>query len=128
MTIQNASIAGICAGNDLDVNRTVPGIPATQTLAKAWLTFKTSVTDADAAALLQKVITPGAVVGQGQITDVGAGGTAQLLFQLADTETLALPVDTPTLYDIKVLTSAGKVYTTEKGLYLATSQVTKAIV
>jgi hypothetical protein len=127
MTAINTSITGFCAGNDLDVNRTVPGIPATQTLAKAWLTIKAKVSDADAAALLQKVILPGAVAGQGQITDVGAGGTAVLLFQLADTETLALPADTPLPYDIKVLTSAGKVYTTEKGMYLSTAQVTQAI-
>jgi hypothetical protein len=127
MTVLNASIAGIVAGNDLDVNRTVPGIPNGQTLTKAWLTLKADLSVADAQALLQKVILPGAVAGQGQITDVGAGGTGQLLFQLADTETLALPVDTPTPYDIKVLTSAGKVYTVEKGLYLATGQVTKSI-
>jgi hypothetical protein len=121
MTIQNASIAGICAGNDLDVNRTVPGIPATQTLTKAWLTFKTSVNDADPG-LLQKVITPSRRGRPRPDHRRRRGGTAQLLFQIADTETLALPVDTPTLYDIKVLTSAGKVYTTEKGLYLATSR------
>lgn len=127
MTAINSSITGFCAGNDVDVNRIVPSVPATQTIAKAWLTIKAKVSDADAAALLQKVILPGAVVGQGQITDVGASGTAVLFFQLQDTETLALPADTPVPYDIKVLTSAGKLYTTEKGLYLSTAQVTQAI-
>lgn len=127
MTAINTAITGFCAGNDLDVNRTVPGVPATQTIIKAWLTLKTKLTDADSAALLQKVILPGAVAGQGQITDVGASGTAVLLFQLSDLETLALPADTPVQYDIKVETSAGKLYTTEKGMYLSTAQVTQAI-
>lgn len=125
MTVQNASIAGIVAGNDLDVNRTVPGIPNGQTLAKAWLTFKSNLAAGDPG-LLQKLILPGAVAGQGQITDVGGTGTAQLLFQLSKTDTAALPVDTPTPYDVTVLTSTGKVYTTEKGLYLATAGVTKS--
>jgi hypothetical protein len=94
MTVINAAITGFCAGNDLDVNRTVPGVPASQTIAKAWLTLKAKLTDADPG-LLQKAILQGAVAGQGQITDVGSAGTAQLLFQLSGTETLALPADTP---------------------------------
>ena len=125
MSIFNGSIVAVVAGDDLDVKRTVTAVPATQTLTKAWLTLKAKVTDADPG-LLQKTILPGAVAGQGQITDTGASGTGQLLFQLTIADTLALPVGVDTRYDIKVLTSAGKVYTVEQGIYLASARITVA--
>lgn len=118
-------ITGFAAGDDLDVTRTVPLVPATQTLTKAWLTLKTNVSDVDPG-LLQKVITSGAVAGTGQITDTGVSGTGALLFQLTGANTLALPVG-PIYYDIKVLTSASKVYTVEQGKYISTPRITTAI-
>ena len=66
MTVFNSSIAGVAAGDALDVKRTVTNIPATQTLTKAWLTLKVNRFDADAA-LLQKVITPASVAGVGSL-------------------------------------------------------------
>lgn len=117
-------ITGIAAGDDLDIVRSVPGVPATQTITKAWLTLKTSVTDADPG-LLQKAITSVASGGVGQITDTGAAGTGSLLFQLTGANTLALPFG-PVFYDIKVLTSAGKVYTVEQGKYISTPRITTA--
>lgn len=126
MSIFTGSIRAVVAGDDLDVTRTVLNVPATQTLTKAWLTFKTNVTDLDNVALLQKVITPSAVAGQGQITDTGASGTGTLLFQLSGANTLALPVSKNTPYDVKVLTSAGKIYTVEHGKYMAAPRITIA--
>ena len=120
-------ITGFAAGDDLDITRSVPGVPATQTLTKAWLTLKTNVADVDPG-LLQKAITSGAVGGVGQITDTGASGTGTVLFQLTGTNTLALPVGTKIYYDIKVLTSAAKIYTVEQGRYYATPRITTAIV
>ena len=125
MSIFIGSISAVVAGDDLDVIRTVTNVPATQTLTKAWLTLKTLLTDVDPG-LLQKVITSGAVAGQGQITDTGASGTGSLLFQLTGTNTLALPVGVDVKYDIKVLTSASKIYTVEQGIYLAARRVTIA--
>jgi hypothetical protein len=127
MSIFNGSITAQVAGDDLDVTRTVLNVPATQTLTKAWLTFKTKASDADPG-LLQKAITSSAVAGQGQILDTGASGTGQLLFQLSGADTLALPVGINTAYDVKVLTSAGKVYTVEQGKYISAPRITTAIV
>ena len=123
MSIFNASIAGIVAGDDLDIERTFTSVPAGQTLTKAWLTFKTAIVDADPG-LLQKAVTIAAVAGVGQITDSGASGTGTLLFQLTGADTLALPVLVDVRYDVKVLTSAGKIYTVEQGIYLAAPRVT----
>ena len=125
MSIFTGSISAVVAGDDLDVTRTVTAVPATQTFTKAWLTLKALITDADPG-LLQKVITSGAVAGQGQITDTGASGTGALLFQLTGANTLALPVGIDVKYDIKVLTSAGKICTVEQGLYLAAARITTA--
>src|SRR3954468_10819484 len=97
------------AGDDLDVRRSVTGVPSGQTLTKAWLTFKTNRFDTDGHALLQKIITSTPTT-SGQITDAGASGTGTIVFQLTNVETLALPIDIDTPYDIKVLTSANKVY------------------
>lgn len=125
MSILTGIITGIVAGDDLDVIRSVPGVPATQTLTKAWLTLKTNVGDADPG-LLQKAITSSLVSGVGQITDTGALGTGAILFQLTGANTLALPVGTNIYYDIKVLTSASKIYTVEQGKYYATPRITTA--
>lgn len=126
MSILNGIISGVIQGDDLDITRTVTAVPATQTLTKAWLTFKASISDADPG-LLQKAITSGAVAGTGQITDTGASGTGTLLFQLTGANTLALPLIVA-YYDVKVLTSAGKIYTVEQGRYRANVRVTTAIV
>jgi hypothetical protein len=125
MSILNGIISAVVAGDDLDITRTVTGVPATQTLSKAWLTFKSLISDADPG-LLQKVITSSLVVGQGQITDTGASGTGALLFQLSGANTLTLPIAVDTRYDIKVLTSAGKIYTVEQGLYTSAGRITVA--
>jgi hypothetical protein len=126
MSVLNGSIR-IVAGDDVDVRRTVTDIPAGQTLVKAWLTFKSSLSAGDAS-LLQKIILPGAVVGQGQITDTGADGTGEVLFQLSNADTLGLPIGNRLLYSIKVLTSANKIYTPEQGIYQSVPRVTQAIV
>jgi hypothetical protein len=126
MTSFNQSIAGVVAGDDIDVPCTIKGVPAGQTLVEAWLTLKAKVSDADPG-LLQKVITPVAVAGVGQITDTGASGTGLLFFQLTQSDTLSLPTATRVPYDIKVKTSAGKIYTAEQGEYLSTDRITDAI-
>jgi hypothetical protein len=125
MTAFSSSIE-VVAGDDLDVRRTVLNVPTGQTLTKAWLTFKTNRFNTDVNALLQKIITT-AATSSGQITDAGASGTGVILFQLTNVETLALPIDIDTPYDVKVLTSASKVYTAEQGLYRGIRRVTQAI-
>lgn len=123
MSNLTGTITGIAAGDDLDVTRTVTSVPATQTLTKAWLTIKTTITDADPG-LAQKAITTTSVPGTGQITDAGSSGTGSLLFQLTGTDTLAIPTSAWLYYDIKVKTSASKIYTVEQGRYYAVPRVT----
>jgi hypothetical protein len=118
-------ITGFATGDDVDITRTVTGVPATQTLTKAWLTLKANVADVDPG-LLQKAITSSPSAGVGQITDTGASGTGTVLFQLTGTNTLALPAGTKLYYDIKVLTSASKIYTVEQGVYVSTQRITVA--
>lgn len=126
MPIFNAVIGGKVAGDDLDVRRTVTGIPTAQTMTKAWLTLKRAVDDADPG-LLQKVITPAPVGGVGHIVDDGTGdGAGELLFQLTAANTLALPVNQYIAYDIKVLTSGNKIYTVEQGRYSSVPRLTQA--
>lgn len=125
MTDFNGSISDFVAGDDLDVTRTVTDVPSGQTLTKAWLTLKKNLGDDDPG-LLQKTILPGAVAGQGQITNTGASGTGAVLFQLSKAETAILPVGRKVAYDIQVLTSADKIYTAERGYYYATKGVTTA--
>lgn len=126
MSVLTASISGIVAGDDLDVQRTVTNIPSGQTLTKAWLTFQPVAGGADPGTL-QKAITPSAVAGVGQITDTGASGTGVLLFQLTGADTLVLPIGGAGIaYDIKVLTSANKIYTVEQGKYVSTRRITLA--
>ena len=126
MTQFSASISSIVAGDDLDVKRTVTGIPAGQTIAKTWLTFQPAPGGADPG-LLQKMITPNLVAGVGHITDDGNGdGIGELLFNLTAADTLALPVEISIPYDIKIRTSAGKIYTAEQGKYLSARRLTEA--
>lgn len=125
MATLNGIITGNVAGDDIDVTRSITGVPATQTLTLAWMTFKTNVGDADPG-LLQKAIAPGAVAGTGQITDTGASGTGAVLFQLTAANTLALPSGVNLHYDIKVKTSAGKIYTAEQGVFNTAPRITTA--
>jgi hypothetical protein len=118
-------ITGFVVFDDLDVKRTVGNIPPGQTVSEAWLTIKAVETALDNS-LIQKHITASLVAGQGQITDTGGSGTAQLLFQLTGTDTGALTPGVNYVYDVQVKTSAGKHYTPEKGTIQGVSQVTLA--
>lgn len=127
-----AQIAGFVLGNDLDVIRSIPNVPAGQTLTKAWLTVKAKETDADPG-LIQKAITAAAVPGVGQITNNGSGGTGSVTFQLTAVDTqpgtnpAGIVAGLPYFYDIKVQTSAGKLYTVETGTIAFTPAITTAI-
>lgn len=118
------------AGNDLDVGpKAVSGIDPMDPLVKAWLTIKNLLSDADPG-VLQKVITTTLVPGTGQITDDGAAahgnGTGQVLFQLTAADTTALGAIRRYVYDIKVKTAAGKLYTAVWGPFQLRPTVTTA--
>lgn len=104
------------AGNDLDIQRDVPGITVSDPLVLAWLTIKVRPTDTDVNAALQKSITTAQVVGVGQITQDGSesngNGTGSLYFQLTAADTTALGVLIRYYWDIQAKTASGKIFTT----------------
>lgn len=120
------TVVPVTQGDDLDLTRTIPGLPSGQSLTTAWLMVKTRASDADAAALISKTITTTNVAGVGQITDAGASGTAQLLFNLTAADTRALPPATPLALSVKVKLANGKEGTTELGTLTAAQAVVQA--
>ena len=109
-------LEGTPAGNDLDIQRDVPGISPTDPVVLAWLTIKERMSDTDLLAALQKQITTTLVGGVGHIAQDGGvssgNGTASLYFQLTKAQTTALGWSKRFYWDIKVLTGQGKEFTT----------------
>lgn len=113
----------IVAGDDIALTMTITSVPPGDTLAKAWMTVKAVPTDADPG-VFQKVILPGFVSGQGQITDTGASGTGIVRFDLTAANTLLLTPGVIFYYDVKMLTAGGKVGTPESGAIIAKQRIT----
>jgi len=122
-----ASITGFVREDDLDVIRTVNGIPSGQALTDAYMTVKAS----GGSTIFQKHITTAAVAGQGQITDDGSGdGIAGVRFELVGgpgQDTTQLTAGTAFNYDIQVNTGAGKRYTPETGTITTNEQYTVGV-
>lgn len=121
-----SSITGHSAGDDVDVSRTVTGVPDGVTIVKAWLMVKRSQADADAEAVISKTITAVAVDGTGQITDTGLDGTGALLFQFRSADTTLLTAGKTYRYGIKVLLSSGLKDTLETGTIVLEPQLITA--
>ena len=109
-------IEGFTAGDDLQIERDIPGVDPADPIVKAWLTIKAKLSDADPGAL-QKIITPAAVANVGQITLDGAesngDGTATCVFQLTGAQTAALGTAIRYYYDIQAKSNLGKIYTSQ---------------
>lgn len=107
------------AGDNLQVERDVTGVPTGDPLVKAWMTFKVDASVLDASATLQKIITVNAVQGTGQITQNGSelqgNGTATTIFQLTAADTALLGSERTYFWDIQAKTVAGDIYTPDKG-------------
>src|SRR5687768_768621 len=101
-------ITGFVAGTDLEIRRTIDGIPEGQTLTDAWLTIKLSLDDPDASAILSKHATLTDTPGTGHITDPGdgAGGDGEVRFDLSPTN--SDPLFVRHAFDIWVRTDQGK--------------------
>ncbi len=101
MSTRHQQIKGFAVSKDFNVERTVTGIPTGRTLARAWFTLKALPTDADPG-VLQKVITPTAQPGIGQITDTGADTVGKLVFEFTGAQTGALTAGKRYYYDIQI--------------------------
>jgi len=123
----NSAITGYVAGNTLNVARIVSRIPTGRTLAKAWLTLKAKITDADPGAL-QKTITS-TLTSSGQILDIGNGlgsypvGTGSIVFILSIADTLTLGTLITYQYDIKFKMDNTDVSTLEFGPFILVPSV-----
>ena len=118
------TITNFVCGNDLEIRKTITGIPAGQTLTRAWFTVKLKESDPDLSAYIQKIVTITDVVGTGHITDNGATD------QIGEVRFDLLPTDTEDIHtrnffwDIKVKTSANKFYTPFKGTMKGVKPIT----
>lgn len=115
-------------GDSLTVERTVTDIPDGESLTDAWLTVKSSLSDADADAVMQLTIDVTAG-DDGQITDSGSGDprTGTLVFTVTpDHFTAVLKGNREYLYDIQVLTDEGTVGTPFLGTVVWQADVTKS--
>lgn len=112
MPTYDSEIEDFVIGDDLDIVRSVANIPSGQTVTGAKLTIKTF--ESGTTTLLQKVITS-VLSDDGIISDTGGSGTAGITFILTADDTTLLSPGNWHYFDIQVTTSAGKVYTPEKG-------------
>jgi len=106
---------GVVRGDSFSARRWIAGIPATRTVDEAWLTVKASKSDADAAAMFQKVITSGVNVGVGQIENQGIKGTALLRFDISAANTGALTAGALYYHDIQIRLDNNSILTIESG-------------
>jgi hypothetical protein len=114
---------GIVQGDAFPVTRTVTRVPPGNTITNAWLTLKSTYDSLDTAALFQKAITP-SPSSDGLITNPGAGGVGEVLFEVTSSNTLSMVADEEYYYDIQVKLSNGNIRTIERGVTSAMPQVT----
>lgn len=124
MPTLDGRIDNLVAGDDLQITRTITGVPSGATLSDAWFTVKSADADADAEKIIQKAITPTDVPGTGEITDTGADGTGAVRFDLTDVDTALLEPGREYVYDVQVKTDGGAIYTPEKGRIKSVQGVT----
>lgn len=126
MTKTNVKIKNVVIADAFRIQRTYTGLPTGATIAKAYLTIKKSVGQADSAALLQKSITT-TLSAHGQITDAltTPDGQIALYFDILETESAnAKAIDY--VYDISVELSTGETHTMEIGTITFIKGVTLA--
>jgi hypothetical protein len=121
------TIEQIIRGNDIDITRTVNGIPSGQTITDGWFTVLQATNPFTQ--LYEKHITSTLIAGQGQIEDTGAGdGIGIVRFEITAANTLTMAggtaeVPTPHKYGIQVKTSGGKIFECEQGVMDCVEQI-----
>ena len=123
MTEFGVEIKELVSGDDIDIERTITGVPDSDTLAKAWMTIKILPTDADPG-LLQKTITS-SLTADGQITDTGADTIGAVVFLIVPADGATIGIDVKRVFDIQVKTTAGKIFTAVKGTIILEQGITE---
>lgn len=116
----------VTVGDDDQLNRPGVEVPRGQALARATWTVKRSLDDPDSAAVWKKVVTVTDAPGIGQIENPGVDSRAFIRFDYASAETLTLTPGVEYLYDIELVSTAGKTKTIEKGTLVAEGQITQS--
>lgn len=106
MPTYDGEINNFSVGDDLDVVRTVAGIPDGQTIERAFFTVR--VFEASPLPIFQKEITTAA-------SDAGIIDGSTLTFTLSPDDTALLSGGNRHWYSIKVITDAEQEYTPERG-------------
>jgi uncharacterized protein len=124
------SIITITVGDDFGATRTMNDIPNGQALAQATWTVKRLedfAAPGDATAVWQKTITTADVANTGQIEDSGAiTRVARLRWDGTYLESLLLIPGREYVYDMQVVSTAGKQFTMERGMLVAYGEVTQS--
>jgi hypothetical protein len=124
------SIITITVGDDFGATRTMNDIPNGQALAQATWTVKRLedfAAPGDATAVWQKTITTADVANTGQIEDSGAiTRVARLRWDGTYLESLLLVPGREYVYDMQVVSTAGKQFTMERGMLVAYGEVTQS--
>ena len=123
MTEFGVEIKELVSGDDIDIERTITGVPDSDTLAKAWMTIKSLPTDADPG-LLQKTITS-SLTADGQITDTGANTIGVVVFLIVPADGATIGIGVKRVFDIQVKTTAGKIFTAVKGTIILEQGITE---
>ena len=115
---------GFVRGDEFSIVRKVPRVPITTTITAAYLTFKSTISDLDAAATVQKSITVSNVDGTGQIENNGSAGVGTIRFDMNEADTLLFTANAKYFFDVQVKLSSGDIFTLEKGDTTFDEQVT----
>lgn len=126
MSSYGSIITDFVIGDDFTIERTITLVPSGQTLSTGWFTVKRKVTDTDAQAVFQKIITSSLVAGTGHIDDTGADGTGHIIFYLTADNTALLTPNSSYFFDIQIKLSGGAISTPETGTIIAFPQTTQA--
>lgn len=101
-------------GDAIKIDRVYTGMPGNKTIAKAWLTVKADVSQADVAAALQLSIT-GVLSAAGQITQTDTDNPVALYFLISKEQSAALIPQFAYQYDIQLISSDLDIFTAELG-------------
>lgn len=126
MSDLNVVLSGYVVGDDLEIRRTITGLPSP--IAIAWLTVKRYSEQEDTDAVVSKKITTTDVPGTGRIVEAGGVGVdGDLRFDLVPADTRLLGSLT-WIHDLQLKLDNGKIYTVEIGTVDLTIDVRKTII
>jgi hypothetical protein len=119
----------ITVGDDFGETRPIEDVPAGQALAQATWTVKpleNFYDPGDTTVVWKKTVTTADLVNIGQIEDAGGlTGEGRVRWEGTSSESLLLVPGREYIYDMEVVSTAGKRRTYERGMIVAYGQVTQ---